>query len=120
MVRLNKIYTKTGDDGTTGVIGGGRVAKASLRMETIGAVDEANAIIGVARFHLKGAQDAMLARIQHDLFDLGADLATLSGYGKGALRIQASQVKRLEKEIDAMNKKLKPLMSFVLPGGTAA
>lgn len=119
MVKLNTIYTRTGDDGTTGLVGGARVSKAGARMEAIGAVDEANAAIGLARLHTRGDHDAMLARIQHDLFDLGADLAT-PGTDAGALRIVEAQVDRLECEIDAMNEALSPLNSFVLPGGTHA
>ncbi|HTH98994.1 MAG TPA: cob(I)yrinic acid a,c-diamide adenosyltransferase [Stellaceae bacterium] len=121
MVRLNRIYTRTGDDGTTGLVDGSRVPKDDGRIEAFGDVDEANAIIGLARLHAAqaphGAEaDAMLARIQNDLFDLGADLATPMEI-EGALRIQPSQVERLEHEIDAMNGVLAPLTSFVLPGG---
>lgn len=125
MVKLNKIYTKTGDNGTTGLVGGSRRAKYDLRVEAYGAVDEANSMIGIARCHTrsKPSYDAALKRIQHDLFDLGADLATPPDRdkktGKNApLRMVSSQVVRLEKEIDAFNKKLSPLNSFVLPGGT--
>jgi len=121
MVKLNKIYTRTGDKGDTGLVGGSRRAKYDLRVEAFGTVDEANSAIGLARLHATGEQDLMLKRIQHDLFDLGADLAT--PYGKGAdkaLRIIDSQVKRLENEIDQMNANLKPLSSFVLPGGSPA
>ncbi|MBV8939175.1 MAG: cob(I)yrinic acid a,c-diamide adenosyltransferase [Alphaproteobacteria bacterium] len=118
MVKLNKIYTRTGDDGTTGLIGGVRVPKHSARVDAYGDVDEANSAIGVARAHLTpGEHDAMLLRIQHDLFDVGADLAT-PGLGEKDLRILQTQVTRLEHEIDAMNAALKPLDSFVLPGGT--
>lgn len=122
MVRLTKIYTRTGDAGETGLGGGARVPKHDLRVAAYGTVDEANACIGCARLHTRGAADAMLARIQNDLFDLGADLCTPEGSErKGtALRMTASQVKRLEDEIDAMNADLKPLNSFVLPGGTPA
>ena len=119
MVKLNKIYTRTGDKGDTGLVGGERRPKYDLRVDTYGTVDEANSVIGLARLHSNGAPDAMLARIQHDLFDLGADLST--PYGKGAdkaLRIIASQVTRLEKDIDQINAKLSPLTSFVLPGGS--
>lgn len=124
MVKLNKIYTRTGDGGTSGLVGGARRPKHDLRFAAIGDVDEANSVIGLARLHTAKekkyrAYDAMLKRIQHDLFDVGADLATL--YDKkssGALRIIDSQVKRLEKEIDGLNKNLKPLNSFVLPGGS--
>jgi cob(I)alamin adenosyltransferase len=118
MVRLTRIYTKTGDAGETSLGDGKRVPKDALRVEAFGTVDEANAAIGVARLHAKGRFDAMLARIQNDLFDLGADLCVPEG-GKPRLRIAESQVTRLESEIDAMNAKLKTLNSFVLPGGTA-
>jgi cob(I)alamin adenosyltransferase len=124
MVVLNKIYTRTGDDGTTGLATGERVQKWSLRVESYGAVDETNAAVGVAR--LQGASDpdldAMLARIQNDLFDLGADLATPERekpLGWTPLRIVEAQVKRLESEIDAMNAAIPPLNSFILPGGSA-
>lgn len=120
MVKLNKIYTRTGDKGDTGLVGGARRAKHDLRIDAIGTVDEANSMIGVARCHTrkKAAWDAMLGRIQHDLFDLGADLATPYQLRDKALRIVASQVTRLEKEIDKMNAAIKPLKSFVLPGGS--
>jgi cob(I)alamin adenosyltransferase len=120
MVRLNKIYTKTGDSGQTGLSDGSRVAKFSPRITAIGAVDEANSAIGIARLDAEGDQDAMLARVQNDLFDLGADLS-LPEEGKAAreLRIVPAQVERLEREIDALNADLQPLTSFVLPGGTA-
>lgn len=120
MVRLNKIYTKTGDSGQTGLSDGSRVAKHSLRVAAIGAVDETNSAIGIARLDAEGDLDAMLARIQNDLFDLGADLSLPKDAQSGtALRIVPAQVERLEREIDAMNANLKPLTSFVLPGGTA-
>ena len=126
MVRLNKIYTKTGDSGDTGLSDGSRVAKHSLRIAAIGAVDETNSAIGIARLDAQGGMDAMLARIQNDLFDLGADLSAPEDGRKappsqpeGRLRISKAQVERLEREIDAMNEKLDPLTSFVLPGGTA-
>ena len=121
MVTLNKIYTKTGDSGQTGLGDGSRVSKASLRIAVIGAVDEANSAIGIARLDAQGDADAMLARIQNDMFDLGADLAAPEDGRKaeGRLRIAGAQVERLEHEIDAMNEKLAPLTSFVLPGGTA-
>ncbi len=119
MVKLNKIYTKTGDAGETGLVGGARVPKHSLRVEAYGTVDEANSAIGLARLHAKGEFDAMLNRVQHDLFDLGADLATPKMKTED-LRIVNTQVNRLEQEIDAMNEKLAPLTSFVLPGGNAA
>lgn len=123
MVKLNKIYTRTGDGGETGLVDGSRVSKADPLMAAIGDVDEANSAIGVAR-HLC-ADDvigAMLDRIQNELFDLGADLATPakdSGFepDEMTLRITASQVARLEAEIDAMNEGLDPLTSFILPGG---
>src|SRR5216684_3139169 len=122
MVRLTRIYTRGGDTGETSLGDGTRVPKQSLRVEAFGTVDEANAAIGLARLHTEGEADAMLARIQNDLFDLGADLCTpeTGRRGAGALRIVAAQVKRLETEIDAMNAELAPLNSFVLPGGTPA
>jgi cob(I)alamin adenosyltransferase len=127
MVRLTRIYTRGGDTGETSLGDGSRVPKQALRVEAYGTVDEANAAIGLARLHADVDTDAMLARIQNDLFDLGADLCTpedgrrkSSGQGGGALRIVAAQVKRLEREIDAMNAGLKPLDSFILPGGTPA
>jgi cob(I)alamin adenosyltransferase len=121
MVRLTRIYTKGGDGGETSLGDGSRVAKADLRVAAYGTVDEANAAIGLARLHAEAEIDAALARIQNDLFDLGADLCTPEGGARGAaaLRIVASQVERLEHEIDALNAGLKPLDSFVLPGGTA-
>ena len=122
MVRLTKIYTRGGDRGKTSLGDGGRVAKHDLRVAAFGTVDEANATIGLARLHTESIADAMLARIQNDLFDLGADLCR-PGDDAGdekALRIQPSQVQRLEDEIDAMNVSLKPLDSFVLPGGRPA
>jgi cob(I)alamin adenosyltransferase len=118
MVRLTRIYTRTGDKGLTALGNGRRVPKDSLRMEAIGTVDEANAAIGIARLHAKGKADVMLAAIQNDLFDLGADLCVPEGGERPRLRIADSQVKRLEREIDVLNAKLKPLESFVLPGGT--
>ena len=117
MVKLNKIYTRTGDVGTTGLVDGSRVAKSSALIAAIGEVDEANSAIGLAVLH--AADPAPLQRIQNDLFDLGADLAT-PGEMDGALRIIPAQVERLEAEIDAMTARLEPLTSFVLPGGTAA
>lgn len=121
MVRLNRIYTRGGDSGQTGLGDGSRVSKTSPRIAAIGAVDETNSAIGVARLHAEADADAMLGRIQNDLFDLGADLSMPDGARKaeGALRIAPAQVERLEREIDAMNEKLAPLKSFVLPGGTA-
>jgi cob(I)alamin adenosyltransferase len=122
MVRLTKIYTRGGDAGETSLGDGARVPKHSLRVAAYGTVDEANAIIGLARLHTAGEADAMLGRIQNDLFDLGADLSTpVDGRkGTGALRVVAEQVDRLEREIDAMNESLRPLDSFILPGGAPA
>lgn len=123
MVRLNRIYTRTGDDGTTGLVDGSRRRKDALRIEAFGTVDEANSVLGVARLTLGGEEDAMVARIQNDLFDLGADLATPGddfAPTEMSLRIVAAQVARLEAEIDAMNEGLAPLTSFILPGGTPA
>lgn len=125
MVKLNKIYTKTGDKGTTGLGTGERVAKFQLRISAYGTVDEANACIGLARLHLGGhpGVDAKLERIQNDLFDLGADLCVPDRGEKlpyEPLRISESQVERLEHEIDEMNAELKPLKSFILPGGSPA
>ncbi|WP_265528391.1 cob(I)yrinic acid a,c-diamide adenosyltransferase [Sphingomicrobium marinum] len=120
MVKLNKIYTRTGDDGTSGLVDGSRVAKYSPRMAAIGDVDEANSAIGVALSHMaQGNHFDALRRIQNELFDLGADLAT-PGEMEGALRILESQVERLEGEIDAITAQLDPLKSFILPGGDAA
>jgi len=119
MVRLTKIYTRTGDEGTTGLVDGSRRSKAEPRMVAIGEVDEANSAIGVALLSVEGPLAAQLTMIQNDLFDLGADLAT-PGEIKGALRIIPEQVARLEAEIDAMNAALSPLTSFILPGGSAA
>ena len=120
MVKLNKIYTRTGDGGTAGLVDGSRVSKSSLRMNAIGEVDEANAAIGVAIAALGGGETAyQLLSIQNELFDLGADIAT-PGEVDGALRIVASQAARLEVEIDEMNDKLDPLTSFILPGGSPA
>jgi len=121
LVRLTRIYTRGGDAGETSLGDGSRVAKTDLRVTAFGTVDEANAAVGLARLYTEGETDAALARIQNDLFDLGADLATPEGgkRGTGALRILASQVERLEREIDALNADLKPLDSFVLPGGTS-
>jgi cob(I)alamin adenosyltransferase len=121
MVTLSKIYTKTGDLGETGLGDGSRISKASLRVAAIGAVDEANSAIGIARLDAEDEMDAMLARVQNDLFDLGADLCAPEDGRKaeGRLRMSGAQVERLEREIDAMNATLSPLTSFVLPGGTA-
>jgi cob(I)alamin adenosyltransferase len=122
MVVLNRIYTKTGDKGETALGDGTRLPKHSLRIAAFGTVDEANAAIGLARLHISGELDAMLARIQNDLFDLGADLCVpeTAARTEGRLRIAEAQVERLEREIDSMNAELKPLNSFVLPGGTPA
>ena len=121
MVTLSKIYTKTGDSGETGLGDGSRVSKASMRITAIGAIDEANSAIGIARLDAQGDPEAMLARIQNDLFDLGADLSAPEDGRKAEsrLRVIGAQVERLEHEVDAMNEKLAPLTSFVLPGGTA-
>ena len=126
MVVLNKIYTRTGDAGTTALGTGERVPKHSARIAAYGTVDETNASIGVARIHVRdrhGDIDAMLGRIQNDLFDLGADLTIPERDqqpSRERLRVSEAQVKRLEDEIDAMNGELSPLRSFVLPGGSAA
>ncbi|MFL6742692.1 MAG: cob(I)yrinic acid a,c-diamide adenosyltransferase [Sphingomicrobium sp.] len=118
MVRLNRIYTRTGDDGSSGLVDGSRVSKAGPRMTAIGEVDEANAAIGLAIAALvPGDLTEHLLNIQNDLFDLGADVATPGEIG---LRIVASQVERLEHAIDAMNGELEPLRSFILPGGSQA
>ncbi len=126
MVKLNKIYTRTGDDGTTGLGTGDRRLKSDVRVDAYGTVDEANACIGLARVHTRTGHaeiDAMLARIQNDLFDLGADLATPDDgkpLGYEPLRIIPSQVERVEADIDLLNKDLQPLRSFVLSGGSPA
>ena len=139
MVKLTKIYTRGGDKGRTSLGDGSRVAKHDLRVEAYGTVDEANAALGLARLYAEGEAEAMLARIQHDLFDLGADLCrpeaepeAATAKKKGAaeaanaatkpapLRMVEAQVTRLEREIDQMNAALQPLESFVLPGGRAA
>ena len=120
MVKLNKIYTRTGDSGSAGLVDGSRVSKSSLRMAAIGEIDEANAAVGVAIAALGGGDLAdRLLQVQNELFDLGADAAT-PGDVDGALRIVLSQVARLEVEIDEMNAALDPLTSFILPGGTPA
>ena len=121
MVKLTKIYTRGGDAGETSLGNGERTPKHSLRVAAYGAVDEANAALGLARLHCDGEAGDMLSRIQNDLFDLGADLCCPDdGDGNdGALRIIDQQVDRLEAEIDAMNARLEPLTSFILPGGTA-
>jgi len=132
MVRLDVITTRGGDGGQTSLADGARVGKDSPRIEALGAVDEANAAIGVLRLHTAQEEDAMLARIQNDLFDLGADLAVPGGEPRGgepdpavtgerrALRVTAAQCLRLENEVAALNAELAPLASFVLPGGTPA
>lgn len=126
MIQLTRIYTRGGDKGKTSLSTGKRVPKHDIRVQTYGTVDETNAIIGVARLHTRTdtLADAMLVRIQNDLFDLGADLCTPSDPGKTdlarTLRMVEVQVERLEHEIDAMNTRLLPLTSFILPGGTAA
>jgi cob(I)alamin adenosyltransferase len=125
MVVLNKIYTRTGDDGTTALGSGRRVAKHDLRVEAYGTLDETNAAIGLARLHTRTCDpglDAALARIQNDLFDLGADLCfpDQTKDVRGRLAATDAQVKRLEGEIDALNRELEPLASFVLPGGSEA
>jgi len=127
-VRLSRIYTRGGDSGETSLGSGARVAKSDTRVAAYGSVDEANAAIGIVRLYTGDAPriDAMLARIQNDLFDLGADLCTPEGdartaaKARGALRVSAAQVARLEAEIDDVNGALAPLNSFVLPGGSAA
>ncbi len=119
MVKLNRIYTRTGDNGTTGLVDGSRRSKADPRLAVVGTVDEANCAIGLARLHATPATATALGRIQNDLFDLGADLAT-PGDIPGALRIVPAQVARLEAEIDAANVALAPLTSFILPAGTHA
>ena len=125
MVKLNRIYTRTGDDGTTGLGTGERRIKYDLRVEAYGTVDETNAAIGMVRLYTGATEplvDAMLGRIQNDLFDLGADLCTpetKEPLPYEPLRIVASQVERIEQEIDRLNTELAPLRSFVLPGGTA-
>ena len=127
MVSLTRIYTRGGDKGETSLGDGSRVPKQALRVDAYGTVDEANAAIGLARLDANAETDAMLARIQNDLFDLGADLCTpedgrraAAERKRGALRIVAAQVERLEHEIDRMNAALRPLDSFILPGGTPA
>jgi len=128
MVELNRIYTRGGDGGETSLGSGTRVAKHDLRVAAYGTVDETNAVIGLARLHTGDdtETDAMLSRIQNDLFDLGADLCTPEGDARaarkaeGALRIVPAQVERLEREIDTLNEGLEPLKSFILPGGTPA
>lgn len=123
MVKLNKIYTKTGDDGTTGLVRGPRRAKYDLRVEAYGTVDEANSFVGMARLHTASMPkiDRLLARVQNDLFDVGSDLATPGTDVPGepnSLRVTAAQTAWLEGQIDFFNEGLQPLKSFVLPGGT--
>ncbi|HCO91502.1 MAG TPA: cob(I)yrinic acid a,c-diamide adenosyltransferase, partial [Alphaproteobacteria bacterium] len=126
MVVLSKIYTRTGDQGSTALGSGARVAKFDLRVCAYGTVDETNAAIGIARLYTDGDADQALARIQNDLFDLGADLCRPSAEAQTdradetGLRVTDAQVVRLEEEIDAMNADLTPLRSFVLPGGSPA
>jgi cob(I)alamin adenosyltransferase len=123
MVRLNKIYTRTGDDGTTGLVDGSRVPKHAARIAAIGAVDEANSALGLALVVLEGEAAADLRRLQNDLFDLGADLATPGedfAPSAMALRIVPAQAEWLEARIDALNESLEPLRSFILPGGSEA
>ena len=117
MVKLDKIYTRGGDQGETSLGNGARVAKSSLRIAALGEVDEANAAIGMARLYSAGPEDAVLARIQNDLFDLGADLCVPIEEGKPALRITQPQIDWLEAEIDAATAELAPLTSFILPAG---
>ena len=118
MVKLNKIYTRTGDTGSAGLVDGSRVSKSSAHMTAIGEVDEANAALGVAIAALDDPSlSNQLRLIQNELFDLGADIAT-PGEIEGALRIVSSQVERIERDIDLMNEKLDPLTSFILPGGS--
>ncbi|HEX3573578.1 MAG TPA: cob(I)yrinic acid a,c-diamide adenosyltransferase [Rhodopila sp.] len=121
MVRIDRVVTKGGDTGETSLGDGSRVPKADPRIEAIGAVDEANASIGVLRLHTKNrsAEDAMLGRIQNDLFDVGADLC-VPGTGDDRLRLTGTAVTRLEAEVEAMNATLPALKSFILPGGTEA
>ena len=122
MVKLTRIYTRGGDRGATSLGDGTRVAKHDLRVAAFGTVDEANAVIGLARLHTDADADAMLARIQNDLFDLGADLCRPGDDPSEAntLRMQPAQVQRLEDEIDRLNASLAPLESFILPGGKPA
>ena len=121
MVKLNRIYTRTGDDGSTGLADGSRRRKSDSRIAAYGTTDEANSVLGLARLVADSHHDTMLARIQNDLFDAGADLATPGddfAPTDMALRVVQAQVDRLEAEIDAMNADLPPLASFILPGGS--
>lgn len=123
MIRLDRIYTRTGDDGDTRLGSGKKVRKTSVRVEAFGTVDELNAVLGLARLSLRGAPGRLVAGIQHDLFDLGADLCVPPGpsaHARRALRMTAAQTLRLERAIDRVNARLRPLNSFVLPGGTPA
>lgn len=126
MVKLNKIYTRTGDDGTTGLVDGSRLPKHAPRMEAVGAVDEANAALGLTVQVVEGAHRDDLVRLQNDLFDLGADLATPADEGEDfapsemVLRVVPAQVSWIEQRIDAVNADLEPLTSFILPGGSEA
>jgi cob(I)alamin adenosyltransferase len=122
MVQLTRIYTRGGDKGQTSLSDGRRVAKHDLRVASYGSVDETNAAVGLARLHCEGEADAILGRIQNDLFDLGADLSTPESESPKhpPLRVTAAQVERLEAEIDRLNAELAPLKSFILPGGKPA
>ena len=123
LVRLNKIYTRTGDSGDTGLVDGSRISKAHPRAQAIGDVDEANSALGIALLHLEGEPARIVQAIQNELFDLGADLATPGedfAPSEMTLRIVQPQIDRLEGEIDAMNEELEPLRSFILPGGSPA
>ena len=123
LVRLNKIYTRTGDSGDTGLVDGSRISKAHPRAQAIGDVDEANSALGIALLHLEGEPARIVQAIQNELFDLGADLATPGedfAPSEMTLRIVQPQIDRLEREIDAMNEELEPLRSFILPGGSPA
>jgi cob(I)alamin adenosyltransferase len=120
LVRLNRIYTRTGDTGETGLVDGSRIRKDHPRAQAIGDVDELNSAIGLALLHITGEARAMLGRVQNELFDLGADLATPGedfAPSEMTLRVVQAQIDRLEAEIDAMNEELEPLRSFILPGG---
>ena len=121
MVKLDKIYTRGGDSGLTSLGDGSRVPKHALRVGACGSIDEATAMIGIARLHTEGDVDAMLARIQNDLFDAGADICVPgNNRQKPSLRLTERQVARLEQEIDRLNRDLQPLSSFILPGGAPA
>ncbi|OUU62621.1 MAG: ATP:cob(I)alamin adenosyltransferase [Alphaproteobacteria bacterium TMED62] len=117
MVKLDKIYTRGGDKGFTSIVGGKRVKKSSNIIEAIGNIDELNAVIGIIITNLKTKHKAVLKNIQNDLFDIGADIATPINKKKNVIRIQAQQTLYIEHEIDKINKNLKPLKSFILPGG---